>query len=684
MVPTLADLVGHSAQPRYRTRCLLVALAAAAALVSPPGVARAAPAFPPGFALRELPSAQGELPTDIAFAPDGSYFTTGKNGRVAWVAADGRATTLADLPVVTVNDLGLTGVAVATDYDQSRTLYTVRTLDVDGAWTMRLSAWTVVGSPEPTGIDAERVLWDLPAGSDAHAMTDVVAAPDGTLWVSIGDSADFRLVDPQALRALDLEEGYGKLLHVTPDGAGVPTNPSYDPATPSSWTSRVYAGGFRSPFRFSLDPATGGPVVGDVGWNTWEEIDVVLPGASYGWPCWEGEVPTPGYADLDACAGVPNTAPLWTYPHGPQGTSVTGGVVYTGSTYPPEYQGAYFFGDYSAGRLYTLRYDGRGQLVRPPEADGFGSDVGGPVAFASAPNGDVLYVDIRGNRVVELAYTPGNRAPSARAAVTGNPAARTVVFDGGGSGDPDADPLTYAWDFGDGGTGEGAVVEHRYAEPGTSAVTAILTVTDPQGARDTTEVTVVPANGFPVLELTAPPVEDRFAVGDPVRATATATDAEDGPLDVTWNVVLVHCSGGYCHDHPGESFSGPAFERAFEDHGDDTRMEVTATATDSAGVRSRSTFVARPRQRTLVVTSSVPSPITVNGVPRTSTELTVGARVSVIAPVVASDGRSTFAGWGDGSPRALELVMPDADLILVATYTAGAGTGSLSALRSEP
>src|SRR4051794_4400060 len=328
-------------------------------------------------------------------------------------------------------------------------------------------------------------------------MTDVVAAPDGTLWVSIGDSADFRLVDPQALRALDLEEGYGKLLHVTPDGAGVPTNPSYDPATPSSWTSRVYASGFRSPFRFSLDPATGGPVVGDVGWNTWEEIDVVLPGASYGWPCWGGEGPTPGYADLDACAGVPNTAPLWTYPHGPQGTSVTGGVVYTGSTYPPEYQGAYFFGDYSAGRLYTLRYDRRGQLVRPPEADGFGSDVGGPVAFAFAPNGDVVYVDIRGNRVLQLVYTPGNRAPSARAAVTGNPATLTVVFDGGDSGDPDADPLAYAWDFGDGGTGEDAVVEHRYAEPGTSAVTATLTVTDPQGARDTTEVTVVPANGFP-------------------------------------------------------------------------------------------------------------------------------------------------------------------------------------------
>jgi glucose/arabinose dehydrogenase len=669
---------------RPRTLCLLVALTAAAAVLSPPGAARAAPVLPPGFALRELPSGQAELPTDIAFAPDGSWFTTGKNGRVAWVSADGRATALADLPVVTVGNLGLTGIAVASDYAESRTVFTVRDVDVDGAWTMRLSAWTVVGSPDPTGIDAERVLWDLPAGSELHSMTDLVTAPDGTLWVSTGDSADSKRVDPRALRALDVDQGYGKLLRVTPEGAGVPTNPFYDPAAPSSWKSRVYASGFRSPFRFSLDPATGGPVVGDVGWNTWEEIDVVLPGASYGWPCWEGEEPTPGYADLTACAGVPNTGPLWAYRHGPQGTSVSGGVVYTGSRYPPEYQGAYFFGDYAAGRLYTLRYDGRGQLVRPPEPDGFGSAVGGPVAFASAPNGDVVYADIAGNRVLQLVYAPGNRAPSARAAVTGDPGTRTVVFAGGGSSDPDADPLTHAWDFGDGGTGEGAVVEHRYAEPGTSAVTATLTVTDPQGARDTTEVTVVPANGVPVLELTAPSAEERFAVGDPVRASAAATDAEDGPLDVTWSVVLVHCSSGYCHDHPGESFPGPTFERAFDDHGDDTRMEVTASATDSAGVRSRATFVAPPRLRTLVVTSSVPSPITVNGVARTSAELTVGARVSVIAPAVASDGRSSFAGWSDGAPRELELVMPDADLTLAATYTAAAGTGSLSALRSEP
>jgi hypothetical protein len=113
-------------------------------------------------------------------------------------------------------------------------------------------------------------------------------------------------------------------------------------------------------------------------------------------------------------------------------------------------------------------------------------------------------------------------------------------------------------------------------------------------------------------------------------------------------------------------------------------MEVTASATDSAGVRSRATFAVRPRLRTLVVTSSVPTPITVNGVARTSAELTVGARVSVIAPDVASDGRSTFVGWSDGSPRERELVMPDADLTLGAMYTTAGGPATSRSPGSEP
>ncbi|MCU1605971.1 MAG: Glucose/sorbosone dehydrogenase, partial [Modestobacter sp.] len=371
------------------------------------GPAAAAPSLPAGFAVQDMPSGQSAMLTDVAFAPDGSYFTTGKNGRVAWVAATGEARTLAELAVVTTGELGLISVAVASDYESSGEVYTVRSLSVGGQSMMRVSAWTVDDSSSPTSLTDERVIWDLPATVTNHGTTGLVPDPDGTLWVSIGDNSDFTRVDTQALRALDTTVGYGKVLHVRPDGRGVPGNPFYDPAAPSSWQSRVYASGFRAPFRLSLDPRTGEPVVGDVGWSSWEEVDLAGPGASYGWPCWEGRTATPGYKDLAACQGVRNTEPLWTYAHGPLGACVIGGVVYTGRSYPAQYRGAYFFGDYSSRRLYTLRYDAWGQLTRAPEDAGFGVDNGDPVEFGAAPNGDIVYADVGGSTLKRLVYDRG-------------------------------------------------------------------------------------------------------------------------------------------------------------------------------------------------------------------------------------------------------------------------------------
>jgi len=65
-----------------------------------------------------------------------------------------------------------------------------------------------------------------------------------------------------------------------------------------------------------------------------------------------------------------------------------------------------------------------------------------------------------------------------------------IAFDGSASADPDGGALTFAWDFGDGTTGEGATPAHAYADTG--SFTVVLTVTDPDGCmdRDTTRVAV--------------------------------------------------------------------------------------------------------------------------------------------------------------------------------------------------
>ncbi len=580
--------------------------------------AQAEPQLPAGFMLTSTPGGQGEFElTDFAYLPDGSVITIGKSGRVAWVSTTGAVRTLADLPVTTIQDLGLVGLAVAPDYETSKTIYLARALPgAAGNWPLRLSRYTVTGSAEPTGLADEVTLVETTATADVHAITGLVAAPGGTLWVSVGDAADFRFVDPAALRALDVNDPRGKVLHIdASSGAGVPGNPFYDAADPGAVRSKVYAMGFRSPFRLTLHPTSGNPVLGDVGWNTFEEVDFVRPGAGYGWPCFEANIQTPGYRDLADCAGKVNTAPLHFYDRASgNGSSVTGGVFYTGDAYPAAYRGSYFFGDYTSGRIWTMAIGPDGAVTRAPEDAGFGREMGGPVNFESGPNGDIVYADILDGTLKRISYVADNRASTASATTTG-PAVRTVAA--------------------------------RQDIPGS---------------------TQAPANNAPQLTLEAPGPDEVFAVGDVVTATATGTDVEDGPLPVQWTTVTWHCRGELCHAHPGPRSSGNDFSMVFTDHGDDTEQRITATVTDSAGVSTSRTFVARPDLRTLTISTSVPATTTINGVDRSSAEVTRGARVSVSAAATASDGVSTFESWSDGGARAHELVVGAQDITLVANY----------------
>jgi glucose/arabinose dehydrogenase len=639
-------------------------------LVQPSPPASAAPVLPAGFVLTESASglAAADLLTDFAYLSDGGVLSIGKNGKVAWASADrGVTRVIATIPVVTSQDLGLVGLAVAPDFATSGHIYLAGAHPVVGGHVVRLTEWTVVRNPDPVQLTSPRTVLEAAGRSPVHAMTGVVAADDGTLWVSIGDISDFTRVDPEARRALDVNRPEGKLVHVTPDGRGVPSNPFYTAAAPTSWRSRVYALGFRSPFRLSLDPRSGAPILGDVGWNTYEEINLVRPGASYGWPCWEGNSPTVGYADQPFCAGVGNTPPLWVYGRG-GGSSVTGGIFYTGDRYPVAYRGAYFFGDYTSLRIWTMQFDASGRITRAPESGGFGTSVGRPVKFATGPNGDVVFADIGTGKLKRLSYAPGNRPPTAVATTSTDPATRTVTFNGGRSYDLDGDPLTYAWSFGDGTTGSGVTTTHTYAA-GVQTATARLTVRDPAGATGSVDIAVAPGNYQPQLSLTAPGPAQTFAVGDTVSASATATDTEDGPLTVQWATTLVHCRDTVCHDHPGQASTGPSYAEPFTNHEDDTRMEVTASATDSQGVTTSQTFQARPRLRTLTLNSTLPATMTIGSTQRNTASVIANATTSFAAATPAADGVATFERWSDGGPQLrTAFTMPDADVTLTATY----------------
>lgn len=104
------------------------------------------------------------------------------------------------------------------------------------------------------------------------------------------------------------------------------------------------------------------------------------------------------------------------------------------------------------------------------------------------------------------------------------------AFDGGGSSDSDGDTLSFAWEFGDGGTAVTAAPSHVYADNG--IYTATLTVADPAGASDTAHARVEVSNVAPTVRIEA---EDTIYSGDTLRVSAPFTDpgTEDAPWSYT-------------------------------------------------------------------------------------------------------------------------------------------------------
>jgi glucose/arabinose dehydrogenase len=179
--------------------------------------------------------------------------------------------------------------------------------------------------------------------------------PDGKLYVGMGDGGSAG--DPEN-HAQDLSSRLGKLLRINVAGR--------KPAI------GISAYGLRNPWRFSFDRATGDLWIGDVGQDTWEEIDYtprVSPGVeNYGWDVYEGNHP---YENKPPNPAGNLVSPVAEYRHGSDGCSVTGGYVW---------KGRYYYGDYCSGKVWTLRLangkvaDKREESINVPSLSAFGLD----------------------------------------------------------------------------------------------------------------------------------------------------------------------------------------------------------------------------------------------------------------------------------------------------------------------
>jgi len=114
--------------------------------------------------------------------------------------------------------------------------------------------------------------------------------------------------------------------------------------------------GFRNPFRSSFDACTGDLYIGDVGQDTWEEIDFEKAGEghkNYGWNITEGLHCYPPSTTTCNKDGI--TMPLIEIERS-DGKSIIGGSVYRGKDIPG-LRGAYFYADYVTNLAWYTRYD---------------------------------------------------------------------------------------------------------------------------------------------------------------------------------------------------------------------------------------------------------------------------------------------------------------------------------------
>ncbi len=256
----------------------------------------------------------------------------------------------------------------------------------------------------PGGIrpDGTNIKDFLAGDCESHAAGGLAFGKDNTLFVSVPDGSSYKGVDSRAIRVQDLDNLCGKILRINPiNGRGLPSNPYYTGIS-SENRSKVYQYGLRNPFRISVHPVNGLLFVGDVGWNTWEEINTGPAGANYGWPYFEGGDKVSrrqtGYARLPEATAFydsrqPVTAPVHALSHSGTGiNAIVLGDVYTGTTYPPEFVGDLFFNDLGQGIVRHVDIDSKGRVSNSKI---FTTGSRWMVAIRQGPDGNLYFVNLR-------------------------------------------------------------------------------------------------------------------------------------------------------------------------------------------------------------------------------------------------------------------------------------------------
>ncbi len=621
-----------------------------------------------------------DFPTTMQFLPNGDMLIGELTGEIKLVPAG--STQPNATPFLTLTNIGSEGglqglmdIELDPNFATNNYYYVFYTLGSPNR--DQVSRFTASGAT--TVVGSEVTIWQDPGDSGVdHHGGGLVFGNDGKLYISTGDH--FTIISQ------NLTAPRGKVLRINSDGTVPTDNPFYDGAGPNY--DAIWAYGFRNPFRMTIDKPTGRIFIGDVGSNNYqqakEEVNLLIRGANYSW------------SDCEGICGATGD-PIYHYTHyvpgnpTPRDASITGGFVYRGNQFPAEYVGRYFFADYTQNWIRNLSFSGSTTVNAmhffEPVNDTLDGPYGDIVNLTEGPDGSLYYVDIgfdeltqtiTGGKIRRIRYNNGNLAPIAIATgtpITG-PAPLTVNFSSVGSSDPEGQPITYLWTFGDGATSTAANPSHIYAVNGSYTVT--LQVND--GVSTTlSNPFLVQAGTAPVATILTPTNGLTFRAGDTIGFSGSGTDADDGtlpPSAFTWEIFFHHNT----HVHPSIPFTGTTtgtyhIDTSGHDYSGDTGYEIVLTVTDSDGLENSTSVFLEPEKVNLTF-NTAPSglKVRVDG-QEVTTPFVLDSLVNFNHVIEAftqmqSGNNYTFQTWSDAGAQTHNITVPTTTQTYTATYQA--------------
>ena len=343
-------------------------------------------------------------PWDVVVAPDGAILTGERAGRFVVKRPDGTVGEMtADLSeLYAEGETGLMGIALASDFATSRTVYTCQGHrqagggslgagslgSADAGTDIRVVSWTA--DPEWTTLTRTGdVLTGIPTGAGGrHGGCRILAHPDGTLYIGTGDTASPTV--PQDRNSLG-----GKVLHVDADGSPAAGNPFPD--------SPVFTLGHRNVQGLALQPGTGRIYGIEQGTSRDDEVNLLDAGNNYGY--------RPDRAPFIYDESVPMTDPVrvpgavaavWS--SGAPTLATPGGTFVSGAAWG-EWDGALAVTTQQGREMLLLKLTADGTAVT--ETDSVLTDQGRLRSATRMPDGSLLVTTDNGtgDKVLRVAPT---------------------------------------------------------------------------------------------------------------------------------------------------------------------------------------------------------------------------------------------------------------------------------------